>query len=111
MFFSFFPMKATIQTQGRQFVVQENDVLFVTRLPETEAGQEVEIKEVLAVGEGASARIGTPFVEGASVKVRVLQNKKDRKVVIFKKKRRKGFRRRTGHRQPISVIRVESIVA
>lgn len=102
-------MKATIKTQGRQFTVTEGDVLKVNSFPETKAGDTIDIKEVLMIGEGADARFGTPLVEGASVKVTILENKKDNKVVIFKKKRRQGYKKRRGHRQHLSVIKIESI--
>lgn len=104
-------MKATIQSQGRQFTVAENDVLFLNRITDSEEGASVEVREVLMVGSGEDARIGTPFVDGASVTLRVLENKKDRKVVVFKKRRRQGYKRRKGHRQHLSVVRVESIQA
>lgn len=102
-------MKATIKTQGRQFTVTEGDVLKVNVFPGTEAGDSIDINEVLMVGEGTEARFGNPLVEGASVKVTILENKKDKKVVVFKKKRRQGYKRRRGHRQHLSVIKVESI--
>lgn len=102
-------MKATIKTQGRQFTVTEGDVLKVTAFPETKAGDSVDINEVLMIGEGSDARFGAPLVEGASVKVTILENKKDKKVVVFKKKRRQGYKKRRGHRQHLSVIKVESI--
>lgn len=102
-------MKATIKTQGRQFTVTEGDVLKVNAFPETKAGDSVDINEVLMIGEGSDARFGAPLVEGASVKVTILENKKDRKLVVFKKKRRQGYKKRRGHRQHLSVIKVESI--
>jgi large subunit ribosomal protein L21 len=102
-------MKATIKTQGRQFTVSEGDVLKVNAYPETKAGDYVDINEVLMIGEGSDARFGAPLVEGASVKVTILENKKDKKVIVFKKKRRQGYKKRRGHRQHLSVIKVESI--
>jgi len=102
-------MKATIKTQGRQFTVTEGDILKVNVFPGTRAGDSIEINEVLMVGEGAEARYGSPLVDGASVKVTILENKKDKKVVVFKKKRRQGYKRRRGHRQNLSIIKVESI--
>ena len=102
-------MKATIKTQGRQFTVSEGDVLKVNAYPETKAGDSVDINEVLMIGEGSDARFGAPLVEGASVKVTILENKKDKKVIVFKKKRRQGYKKRRGHRQHLSVIKVESI--
>ena len=102
-------MKATIKTQGRQFTVTEGDVLKVNAFPETKAGDSVDINEVLMIGEGSDVRFGAPLIEGASVKVTILENKKDKKVVVFKKKRRQGYKKRRGHRQHLSVIKVESI--
>ena len=104
-------MKATIKTQGRQFTVQEGDVLFVNRYPETETGDSVTIDNVLSVGEGESMKFGTPLVDGASVKAKILENKRGKKVLVFKKKRRKGYRNKRGHRQELSVIKIESIKA
>jgi len=102
-------MKATIKTQGRQFSVSEGDILIVNRYPKTEAGAIIEIKEVLAAGEGDAFRVGTPLLDGASVTARVLENKRGKKVIVFKKKKRKGYERKRGHRQELSVIKIESI--
>lgn len=104
-------MKATIRTQGRQFTVSEGDVLKINAYPNTGAGDTIDLDEVLMVGEGPEARFGTPLVEGASVKATILENKKDKKIVVFKKKRRQGYKRRRGHRQHLSVIKIESINA
>ena len=104
-----FQMKATIQTQGKQYTVQEGDVLILNRYPETETGSKIEISEVLTLGEGDGFQLGAPFVEGAMVKATILENKRGRKVVIFKKKKRKGYNRRRGHRQELSVIKIDSI--
>ncbi len=102
-------MKATIKTQGRQFTVQEGDILQVNRYADTSTGDTVTIGEVLMLGEGDDASFGHPLVEGASVTATILENKRAKKVVVFKKKRRKGYRRKRGHRQEISVIKIESI--
>lgn len=102
-------MKATIKTQGRQFTVTEGDVLKVNSFPGTAAGDTIDINEVLMIGEGTAARFGTPLVEGAVVKATILENKKDTKVIVFKKKRRSGYKKRRGHRQHLSVIKIESI--
>lgn len=104
-------MKATIRTQGRQFTVQVGDIIFVNRFQDTENGATVTIPEVLSLGEGASIRFGTPLIAGASVQAKILENKRDQKIVVFKKKRRKGYRRKQGHRQEISVIQIEAINA
>ncbi len=104
-------MKATIKTQGKQFSVSEGDILIVNRYPKTEAGSTVQIKEVLTTGEGDSFKIGAPFLAGASVTAKVLENKRAKKVIVFKKKKRKGMERKRGHRQELSVIKIESITA
>ena len=102
-------MKATIKTQGKQFSVSEGDILIVDRYPKTETGSTISINEVLAAGEGASFKVGTPFLAGASVTAKVLENKRAKKVIVFKKKKRKGMERKRGHRQELSVIKIESI--
>ena len=102
-------MKATIQTQGRQFTVSEGDVLIVNRFPGTEKGSTVEINEVLAAGEGADFRVGKPTLSGASVKATILENKRGEKVVVFKKRKRKGYEWKQGHRQELCVIKIEAI--
>jgi large subunit ribosomal protein L21 len=104
-------MKATIKTQGRQFSVSEGDILIVDRYPKTEAGTTIEIKEVLAAGEGDAFRVGSPLLSGASVTARVLENRRGKKVIVFRKKKRKGYERKRGHRQELSVIKIESIKA
>jgi large subunit ribosomal protein L21 len=102
-------MKATIRTQGSQFVVQKGDKLFVNRYPETKEGDQVKIEDVLLVVDDGKSTFGAPTIEGASVTAKILENKKDKKVVVFKKKRRQGYKRRRGHRQLLSVIEIESI--
>ncbi len=104
-------MKATIKTQGQQFAVSEGDILIVNRYPNTEAGSTVEITDVLSFGEGADFKIGTPTLAGATVTAKVLENKRDKKVIIFKKKKRKGHEKKRGHRQELSVIKIETIKA
>jgi large subunit ribosomal protein L21 len=102
-------MKATIKTQGQQFTITEGDILIVNRFPNTEAGSTVEIRDVLTAGEGADFKVGKPTLSGASVSAKVLENKRGDKIVVFKKKKRKGYERKQGHRQQLSVIRIETI--
>lgn len=104
-------MKATIKTQGQQFAVTEGDILIVNRYPDTEAGATIEINEVLSAGEGADFRVGTPVLKGASVTAKILENKRGDKVVVFKKRKRTGYERKRGHRQELSVIKIEAIKA
>ena len=105
----FYFMRATIKTQGQQFTISEGDVLIVNRFPNTEKGAIVEITDVLTAGEGADFKIGRPTLPGASVSAKILENKRGDKVIVFKKKKRKGYERKQGHRQELSVIRIESI--
>jgi large subunit ribosomal protein L21 len=102
-------MKATIKTQGRQFTVSEGDILVVNRYRNTPEGSTVEITDVLAAGEGDQFKVGQPTLPGAKVSVKILENKRGEKIVVFKKKKRKGHERKQGHRQELSVIKIESI--
>ena len=104
-------MKATIKTQGQQFTVSEGDILIVNRYPGTEKGSTIEIKDVLAAGEGESYKVGKPTLSGATVSATILENKRGDKVIVFKKKKRKGMERKRGHRQELSVIKINSINA
>lgn len=104
-------MKATIKTQGQQFTVSKGDILKVSRFPESEEGSSIEINEVLMIHDTESPKIGTPLVDGATVTVKILENKLDKKMTVFKKKRRQGYKLKRGHRQHLSVIQVEAISA
>jgi large subunit ribosomal protein L21 len=101
-------MYAVIKTGGKQYRVARNDVIFVERL-EAEPGGTVEFGEVLLVG-GDSPLVGAPTVAGAKVTATVLEQGKGPKVIVFKKRRRKNYRRRTGHRQLQTVVRIADIV-
>ena len=103
-------MYAIIETGGKQFRVEEGASINVARL-DAEAGSEVNLDKVLMVGDGEAAKFGAPYVDGASVSAKLLENKRGKKVVIIKKKRRKGYQRKRGHRQELSVIKIESIKA
>jgi large subunit ribosomal protein L21 len=100
-------MYAVIRTGGKQYRVAKNDVIKIERLP-GEAGQTVEFDEVLMVG-GEQPLVGTPLVPGAKVLGTLLEQTRGPKIIVFKKKRRKNYKRRTGHRQDISVVRVTEI--
>lgn len=102
-------MKATIRTQGRQFTVEEGDVLSVNRFRNTESGATLNLNEVLMVSNGEEVHFGNPLLDGASVQAKVLENKKAKKIIVFKKHKRKGYKRRKGHRQELSVIQIETI--
>jgi large subunit ribosomal protein L21 len=104
-------MKAIIHTQGRQFTVETGTVLIVNTYPAITEGSTFEIPEVLWIGNDQETRIGTPYVTGAKVTAKLLEHKRGKKVVIIKKKRRKGYERKRGHRQELSVIKIEGIHA
>ncbi len=97
-------MYAVIKTGGKQYKVTTGDVVKVEKLA-AEEGKEFIFNEVLALDDV----IGTPFVNGASVKATVLKQAKDAKVIIFKKKRRQNYRRKNGHRQQITLVKITDI--
>ncbi len=101
-------MFAVIRTGGKQYKVAKNDVIFVEKLA-GEPGASVTLDEVLLVGEGAQATTGKPTVTGASVTATVLEQKLDDKVLVFKKRRRHNYRRKNGHRQALTVLRITDI--
>ena len=103
-------MFAVIRTGGKQYRVQEGDVLEVEKLQKKE-GQKFVFKEVLLIEDGDNVLLGTPLVEKAQVKAEVVENFKDEKVIIFKKKRRKQYRRTGGHRQELTRVKIEQIIA
>lgn len=100
-------MYAIVDIAGKQFKVQENDRLFVPRL-KADVGESVTFDRVLLVSDGDEVTVGTPAVEGASVTATVLDHVKGDKVVVFKKKRRKGYRVKRGHRQPYTQISIDA---
>jgi len=102
-------MKAVIKTQGRQFTVQAGDILKVNRYQGTEAGSVLDIKDVLMFEDESGVHFGNPVLENAVVRIKVLENKRDKKVLVLKHRRRGGFQRKQGHRQELSVIKVEAI--
>jgi large subunit ribosomal protein L21 len=103
-------MFAVIKTGGKQYQVAANDVIAIEKL-DAEAGAKVEFKEVLVVGEGADAKIGAPFVEGAVVTAEVVEQGRYGKVVSFKKRRRQNSKRKRGHRQHFTKVRIIEIAA
>ena len=104
-------MKATILTQGKQYTVRAGDVLVVDRFPNAEAGSTIAISTVLAAGEGSDLRVGRPYLDGASVTATVVEHRRGDKVIVFKKKKRKGYERKQGHRSELSVIKIDSVSA
>jgi len=101
-------MYAIVEIAGQQFKVEKDQSLFVHRLAH-EAGETVDFNKVLLVDNNGAISVGAPTVEGAVVKASVLEHLKGDKVLVFKKKRRKGYKKLNGHRQQFSKIKIESI--
>jgi large subunit ribosomal protein L21 len=101
--------QAVIRTGGKQYRVAANDVIKVERLT-GDAGDQIVFGEVLAVTGGDTAAVGAPLVSGASVAARVIAQDRADKIVIFKKRRRHNYRRTKGHRQHLTVLRIEEIL-
>ena len=99
---------AVVETGGKQYKVQQDSVLDVELL-DAEVGKKIKLSRVLAVSDGKELKIGTPEVSGASVTVEVLDQHRGKKVVAFKKKRRKGYRKTIGHRQDLMKVKVAKI--
>jgi large subunit ribosomal protein L21 len=102
-------MFAVVEIAGFQYRVQPSDTLTVPKL-EAEVGSDISFTKILAAGEGSNVRIGAPTVSG-SVTAKVLEHGKAEKVVVFHKKRRKGYRKKNGHRQHFTRIQINSVVA
>ena len=102
-------MYAIVEISGRQFKVEKKQKLFVNRLDAKE-GKKVSFENVLMVNDGTKFSVGTPNVSGAQVDAKVLKHLKSDKVIVFKKKRRKGYKVRNGHRQAITEIEISDIL-
>lgn len=101
-------MYALVNVAGKQVRVRPDEVVRVPQLAQS-VGDTIEIKDVMAIGEGDAMRFGQPFLEGATVTAEVVAHGRARKVLVFKKKRRKKYRRTRGHRQSYTEIRIRSI--
>ena len=100
---------AIIQTGGKQYKVKAGEILKIERLEESKPETKIEFKEILAYGDDKNIEIGLPTVSGAKVEADLVENGKDRTIVIFKKRRRQNSRRKNGHRQQYSMIRISKI--
>ena len=103
-------MYAIVEIAGHQFKVEKDQKVFVNRL-QTEEGKKVSFDNVLLLSDGDNVTVGAPAIDGAQVSAKVLKHLKGDKVIVFKKKRRKGYRVKNGHRQSLTEIQIESIAA
>lgn len=103
-------MYAIIETGGKQYKVQEGDVIFIEKL-DAQEGETVTFDQVLAVGSGEGLKTGDPLVSGATVTGKVEKNGRGRKIVVFKYKPKKNYHRKQGHRQPYTKVLIEKIQA
>ena len=100
---------AVIKTGGKQYKVKAGEILKVELIENAKAGSKLEFKEILAYGDNKSIEIGSPILNGAKVEADLIKNSKNKTVLIFKKRRRKNSRRKNGHRQQYSLIKISKI--
>ena len=100
---------AVIQTGGKQYKVKSGEIIKIEKLPDSKPETKIEFKEILAYGDDKIIEIGTPVVQGARVEADLIKNSKNRTVLIFKKRRRHNSRRKNGHRQEYSMIKINKI--
>jgi len=101
-------MFAVVKTGGKQYKVSEGDVIQVEKL-EGEVGAAVTLDQVLMVGENEDVQVGTPMLDGNQVTAEITEQLKDKKIIVFKKKRRKNYRRKNGHRQLVTRLKIRKI--
>ena len=101
-------MYAIIETCGKQYKVSEGDVVFFEKL-EAEEGKKVKFDNVILVSDGKKVEVGTPYVKGAKVEGKVIAHGKAKKIIVFKYKAKKNYRRKQGHRQPYTKVEITSI--
>ncbi|MBA1340112.1 MAG: large subunit ribosomal protein L21 [Pelagibacterales bacterium] len=100
---------AIIQTGGKQYKVKAGEILKIEKLEESQPETKIEFKEILAYGDDKAIEVGSPIIEGAKVEADLVENGKNRTILIFKKRRRQNSRRKNGHRQQFSLIRINKI--
>ena len=100
---------AIIQTGGKQYKVKSGEILKIEKLPNSKDNSKIEFKEILAYGDNKIIEIGSPIIQGAKVEANLIKNDKNRTILIFKKRRRHNSRRKNGHRQEYSMIRINKI--
>ena len=104
-------MYAIIRDRGMQYRVEQGQVLALDLIENAEAGSQIELTEVLLVGSDSATRVGAPLLDGALVRAEVLGERKGDKIVVFRYRNKKRYRRRTGHRQRYTQVRISEIVA
>ena len=102
---------AIIQTGGKQYKVKASDILKIEKLKNSKPETKIEFNEILAYGDDKTLEIGSPLVKGAKVEAELMENSKNRTILIFKKRRRQNSRRKNGHRQQYSLIKIKKIFA
>ena len=100
---------AIIQTGGKQYKVKAGEILKIERLIDSKINTKIEFKEIMAYGDDKIIEVGSPMLDGAKVEADLIENSKDRTILIFKKRRRQNSRRKNGHRQQYSLIRISKI--
>ena len=100
---------AVIQTGGKQYKVKASEILKIEKLENSKPDSKIEFKEILAYGDDKKIEVGTPLLDGAKVEAELIKNGKNRTILIFKKRRRKNSRRKNGHRQQYSLIKISKI--
>jgi len=100
---------AIIQTGGKQYKVKSGDIIKIEKLPDSKSDTKIDFKEILAYGDDKIIEIGTPTIQGSKVEADLIKNSKNRTVLIFKKRRRQNSRRKNGHRQEYSLIKINKI--
>jgi len=100
---------AVIQTGGKQYKVEASEILKIEKLKSSKPETKIEFKEILAYGDDKKIEIGAPLINGAKVEAKLIKNGKNRTILIFKKRRRKNSRRKNGHRQQYSLIKISKI--
>ena len=100
---------AVIKTGGKQYKVKSGEILKIEKLPDSKPESKIEFNEILAYGDDKIIEVGTPIIQGAKVEANLIKNSKNRTILIFKKRRRHNSRRKNGHRQEYSMIRINKI--
>ena len=100
---------AIIKTGGKQYKVKSGEILKIEKLPQIKAESKIEFNEILAYGDNKIIEVGSPIIQGAKVEANLIKNSKNRTIIIFKKRRRQNSRRKNGHRQEYSMIKINKI--